>query len=287
MKRLAVAFAFTLAVATMVGSQFVDLTSANFNPLPPLPETPDTSLPSIKVQSPENNRAYNVNAIPYSITVEKPPSWFNYDPVHGMLSLISYSLDGMTEITLADGDEYYNREPLNFEGTLDGLSEGNHSLEVYVHGVSFYNPDGRLCGPEADYYLSASYKVQFIVDTIPPSISLLSIENKTYDSVDVPLDFAVNEPAQISYCLDDQANVTIDGNTTLTDLSYGAHTLVLYASDIAGNTGTSETVTFTIAQKTEPSEPLPTTLIVASVASVAVVGAGLIIYFIKIRKRSH
>jgi hypothetical protein len=271
----------------MVGSQFVDLTSANFNPLPPLPETPDTSLPSIKVHSPENNSAYNVNSVPYSITVEKPPSWFNYDPFHGMLSLISYSLDGMTEITLADGDEYYNREPLNFEGTLDGLSEGNHSLEVYVHGVSFYNPDGRLCAPGADYYLDASYKAQFTIDTTPPSISLLSVENKTYDSGNVPLNFAVNEPAQISYCLDEQDNVTIDGNTTLTELSYGSHTLVLYASDMAGNTGTSETVTFTIAKETEPAEPLPTTLILASVVSVAVIGACLIIYFIKIRKRNR
>jgi hypothetical protein len=45
--------------------------------------------------------------------------------------------------------------------------------------------------------------------------------------------------------------------------------------------GTSETNSFTVAK--EP-EPFPTTLIIASIASVAVIGVGLLFYF---RKRNH
>ena len=57
--------------------------------------------------------------------------------------------------------------------------------------------------------------------------------------------------------------------------------MTVYSSDSAGNVGASETVTFTVAK----SEPFPTTLATASiVVVVAVVGAGLIVYFKK-RKR--
>jgi hypothetical protein len=53
----------------------------------------------------------------------------------------------------------------------------------------------------------------------------------------------------------------------------------MYATDAAGNTGASETVHFTIAK------PFPTALVAAaSIATVAVVGIGLLIYFKK-RKR--
>lgn len=58
-----------------------------------------------------------------------------------------------------------------------------------------------------------------LVDKTPPVISNLTIENKTY-TAEIPLNFSLNEIAsQISYSLDNQANVTILGNTTLAGLS--------------------------------------------------------------------
>jgi len=69
------------------------------------------------------------------------------------------------------------------------------------------------------------------------------------------------------------------GNTTLTELSSGSHTLTIYANDTVGNMGTSSTIDFNIA------EPFPTTLAAAaSGVAVAVVGAGLLVYF---KKRNH
>jgi hypothetical protein len=65
---------------------------------------------------------------------------------------------------------------------------------------------------------------------------------------------------------------------TLTGLSNGSHNVTVYATDEAGNVGTSQTINFTIAKP----ESFPTTLVaVASVASVAVIGVILLIYFRK------
>lgn len=124
----------------------------------------------------------------------------------------------------------------------------------------------------------------------PPTVSILSPENKTSPASSLSLTFTVSEPTSwIGYSLDGEANVTIAGNTTLNGLSQGSHRLTIYATDTAGNTGASETIYFTIAQETEPepqqSEPFPTTLVVAaSGASVAVVSVGLLVYF---KKRSR
>jgi len=114
-------------------------------------------------------------------------------------------------------------------------------------------------------------------DTTPPTISIISPENKAYAVTNVSLTFTVNEQTfWISCSLDGQANVAIAGNTTLTGLPDGTHNLTVYAKDTAGNTGTSETIYFSI-------EPFPI-LIVAAIVIIAVVGATLLVYFRKIRK---
>jgi hypothetical protein len=75
--------------------------------------------------------------------------------------------------------------------------------------------------------------------------------------------------------------MTVAGNTTLADLSMGEHNVTVYAWDTAGNMGASETVTFTVAVPA----PFPTVPVAAaSVAVVAAVIAGLLVYF---KKRKH
>jgi hypothetical protein len=82
-------------------------------------------------------------------------------------------------------------------------------------------------------------------DTTPPAITILSPQNKTFDVNNVPLIFTINESTSwISYGLDSQSNVTITGNTTLTGLSDGTHTIIVYANDTSGNMGVSEMVYF-------------------------------------------
>ncbi len=87
---------------------------------------------------------------------------------------------------------------------------------------------------------------------IPPSISNLSIENRTYDQNNLVLNFTANKPISwTGYSLDGKVNVTITGNTTLSDIAEGAHNITVYAKDSVGNEGASETVYFNIALKPE------------------------------------
>jgi parallel beta-helix repeat protein len=113
-------------------------------------------------------------------------------------------------------------------------------------------------------------------DNTPPTISILSPENKTYPINNVPLTFTVNEPTSlIGYSLDGQMNVTIGGNTTIAGLSEGVHTITVYANDTAGNIGSSEIA--------EPLQPW----IVAIIVIIAVVGAALLVYFAKVKKTTE
>jgi len=96
------------------------------------------------------------------------------------------------------------------------------------------------------------------------------------------LNLMVSESASlITYSLDGQDNVTVFGNTTLHGLPEGAHNVTVYAWDAVGNIGATETITFSVAKK---SEPFPTTWLIASGASAAVIGVGLIVHF---RKRNN
>jgi hypothetical protein len=116
------------------------------------------------------------------------------------------------------------------------------------------------------------------VDTVPPQVSVLELGNKTFAEPEVPLSFTVNESvSQIAYSLDGQDNVTVNGNTTLAGLSDGEHNITVYATDIAGHAGASETIYFSVV-------PFPTTFVIASISSVAVIGIGLLVYF---KKRRH
>ena len=65
---------------------------------------------------------------------------------------------------------------------------------------------------------------------------------------DIPLIFTMNEPVSwMAYSLDNKANVTLSGNTTLTRLIEGSHTLVVYVKDAVGNSYSSDGVYFKVA----------------------------------------
>jgi hypothetical protein len=112
----------------------------------------------------------------------------------------------------------------------------------------------------------------------------MSVENKTYYTNNIVLNFTVSEPlASASYSLDHQNNVTIKGNTTIAGLDFGSHNLTVYATDEVGNTGSSETIYFSVEKQTQQA-PFPV-VPVAAIAVIAVVAActGLLLYFKKCR----
>jgi N-acetylneuraminic acid mutarotase len=168
-----------------------------------------TVPPALQVLAPEN-RTYASNNVSMVLSVNKPTSW------------IGYSLDDHANVTVS-GDT-----------VLTGLAEGQHRLLVYANDT-FGNT-------------ASSNLVQFNVDTLPPTVSVFSPENKTYDGSDIRSVIVVDEPfSWLGYSLDGQDNVTITGNVTLAVLREGSHNITFYAEDTVGNAGTSGTVYFNVA----------------------------------------
>jgi len=124
----------------------------------------------------------------------------------------------------------------------------------------------------------------YLLKTTPPRIMLLSPLNQTYNQTTISLTFSVDKPVNwINYSLDGQKNITVVGNSTLS-VSQGFHNVAVYANDTFGNMGVSETVDFTVGVPEPQPAPFPVVPIaVFFVAAVAIVGAGLLVYFKKCR----
>jgi len=279
---LTAAFISVLLFSAIAGTQFISLATAN-----PLIEERYESPPIVSIHSPANG-AY-VNSVLLNFTVTKSRDWlstptsFSYEPGSGLsqkLVSVSFHIDG--KYMYGAVAPYSNlSSPFNYFLYLTNLTDGSHTLVVRADST----------GVVSNWISSTVYSVpidsvfatvHFTLDSTPPNVSFLSAE-KAYTTSEFPLNFTVNEAVcEISYVLDGQENVTVAGNTTLTNLAYGEHNVTVYATDNFGNIGASETVTFTIAEP-EP-EPFPTTSVLAPLASVAVVCIGLLVFFKKRRR---
>jgi hypothetical protein len=247
-KKTAIGLMLILAlfVSSLVGVESVKLGMANFVP-----------ASSLRISSPKN-ATYNSN-----------PLIVYYFATFVMVQteLVTYSSDGKANVTILNKPFSDLWETISGNITLQGLSEGSHHLELYSSGLSHY---GNLISGYAEVYFS--------IDTVAPSISILIVESKTYNTGEISLKFTVNEATSwMGFSLDNQTAIAVGGNTTLRDLSQGSHSLVVYANDIAGNMGASETIYFTI------TDPFLTNLFIAFASAVAIAVIGLLVYI----KRFH
>jgi hypothetical protein len=199
---------------------------------------------------------------------------------------VTYSLDGKANVTVPiviKGHEKSFQATITGSAALPELPEGSHNVTVYSEYALYRFTSQGIYYPK--YSVWNHNTVYFTVDYgVPPFISIMSPENKTYNQKDLLLNFTTNEKTSwIGYCLDQQANVTITGKKTLTELAEGSHSIVVYANDTAGSMGASETFFFTVIYE-KPPEPFPTVLVtIVSAASLTVVGLGLLVYFRKHR----
>ena len=239
--------------------------------------------PIIDVVSPVESRWYPSNDVWLNFTLTKPSDWFSKPGC--FISHIGYSVDGhitgpfgrkidnsdnkQVMIKVKDYSSGVPNTPtsFNFSFNLEGLKDGKHTIEIQVEG----NHDW------TEFYYTFP-RTSFTVDSVPPQVSVLDLENKAFSMPEVPLIFTVNETAlKITYCLDGQENVRISGNETLANLTYGNHNLTVFVTDYAGNIGASETLFFTV------EEPFPTLL----VASASVVTICVFAVFLLMRKHKH
>ena len=116
-------------------------------------------------------------------------------------------------------------------------------------------------------------------DDQPPEITLQSPKNETYYSSSIHLEVIVNERVPwMGYKLDNGKIVDISGNVTISGLSTGSHALTIYAIDISGNNGTSETIFFSILE-------FPFVSVIAGVAAIAAVALAGLLFYLRKRKR--
>jgi hypothetical protein len=137
-----------------------------------------------------------------------------------------------------------------------GIANVNDQLFVIGGGIINFGVGGSL-KDEFSYDFNTRYTPigygtpdpVYILEHMPPNITLRSPQNITYDGSEVFLDFSVDKLADwTGYSLDGQQNRTFTGNITLTGLSSGQHTLVVYANDTYGNMGVSEEVAFSVPE---------------------------------------
>jgi hypothetical protein len=162
---------------------------------------------------------------------------------------------------------------------LSQIPDGEHNIVITAWGGGFY-AEGLTA---YNFDMTTISVINFTVDSTSPKVSIISPENTTYDSSNVPFNFIVSESASlITYSLDGQDNSTWNGNATLAGLLNGSHNLTIYAWDLAGNLGVSKTVVFNIAKP--KLEPFPTVPIVVSTVSIAIACISIILYY---RKRGR
>ncbi len=93
------------------------------------------------------------------------------------------------------------------------------------------------------------------IDTISPSITIISPVNMTYGNTSVVLNVTTNQAANATYSLNEDTNqslynMTTGGNTTITGME-GANNITVYANDPAGNTNSS--IVYFVVDTTAPS----------------------------------
>ena len=275
MRKAAAALTLALLITAAAGAQVVNFAGAN----PGMYMYPIVDQNPISVNLPENYTTQKVRwlNVQFSVDLSKWTNWGVpiFNPDYSFSSSVTCYLDHnpVWQKTLDSA------EKLNFTFTLNDLSDGLHKVTANVTTVGTHFETSPKWNLTDEPILNSSGAVFFTVDTAPPNLTILGLENKIYYSPNIELEFIVSEPSDTSYSLDGKNNVTLSQNTMLSGLAEGEHNATFYAKDAAGNMY-SQTIYFTVA------EPVPTAHIVAvSAASIAAITAAGLLLFRKKRRR--
>lgn len=208
-----------------------------------VPPDSETFPSKISVATPINNTVYAVNRLPLIFNVTTPQST---TAVSTIVQTVTYQADWMDKTV----DVFMGgQEQVSLSLQLSNIPEGNHSIIIQTLGSGLYDEGSSY----KEFRISSSSEIKFKIDTTIPIISLQQIENVSLKE-GIPLVFMVNEPiSEVTYVIDNQQNITIQGNATIPYLPAGKHNVTVFASDLAGNFGKSE-ATFFVVQQPEPIE---------------------------------
>jgi hypothetical protein len=199
--------------------------------------------PQIFIESPTlaKSEIYQTTSIPIEVTVYPGPKINLVD--------IYYILDGGPNIKLSI-TRYENSVGYFGRGTLDNLTNGYHTLKGSL--ISDYQ--GKILSDSITFLVNTTFRF--------PTL-LLSPNNSTYNSKEIPLTYTIDDSKYLVYYeLDNSGQTRLTGNTTLSGLSEGQHTIKAFAADFMTDTGiySKQTANFEInTTKTAPtSTPTPT-----------------------------
>jgi hypothetical protein len=276
--------AVLLLILALIASTTAPFLSVKANPMMfphytemiPVPEGVDIT---VNVASPTENAVYhnrtiNVN---FDATIDGPASLSM-----GLHIISTYQGDWMQEnawcpfppgFDFSEGDM---RPFMQRNFTIFDIPFGEHMLNITVSGLGGYWENGT----EYMFNYHKTVSVRFAIPT-NPTITFASLQNATFETSSVPLNFTVDYPVtEMSYCLDGQEVIPISGNTTLTDLANGQHNVTVYATNKYGFIGVSETLFFNV---NAPEFPVAPFITVSAIIVTSAFG-GATVYFKK-RKR--
>lgn len=277
-KRRIWALALILAILALTGALLINSVKAN-----PYARIPPLAHPQISILTLEDNMLHTSNDLTIAFNVS-----MNFEKGWSYISYVTYKASWQpNEITIYEwrsngslNDPKFLSE-FSYKLNLTGIPEGKQTVMVNVGGHGGYNDERG--GPWIFDDAHNSSSISFTVNSAHFVTNILSPQNKTYNTSEVPLLLEISEPfTQISYSLDEQDFVMVSGNTTLTGLPNGHHKVTVYAADESGNSRTAQTLYFSVdEQETFPIAPV----IALSGASVVIIGVGLLVHFRKTSKK--
>ncbi len=173
--------------------------------------TVNSTAPYVKILHPVEGNYYNNQTI-----------WLNYTVQDTDLDSCWYSIDGGDNVSIP-----------NCQNITITVSDGSHNVKVYA------NDSLNQIGWDS---------VNFFVDTVPPSLVLISPENKSYSENTIWINYTVND-TNLDYCVYelDGSNTTVsDCSNVSLELSEGSHYVRVFAFDKAGNYNVTSKVWFTV-----------------------------------------
>ena len=201
---------------------------------------------------PISSASFDIQASAPTVTITAPP------PLTGNPSgTVAFSVDvpGSTAWCSLDGAAPIAcTSPFSYSG----LGDGKHTLDIYA-----VNPGG---------IQGATASTSFTVDTAAPVVTLTAAPTGVITSAQARLSYTVNDPSATVWCsIDSGAATACASPLDLTSLPEGPHTVSVYATDLAGNTGPSRQASFTI-DNTAPTVTITSAPPASSTSRTATVG---------------
>jgi hypothetical protein len=263
-------FALTFVSLLSISASYGSITKAqSIWSMSGIPSEPINAPPTIDIVSPTFNETFISPLVTIDFRINEPEQWFEYNAsigvppyihamtpyphnlVAGNITSVYYILDGERQnlsVPVLPALQPTNgslQTYLSYSIPLH-LTNGQYNLQVDVEGSSFYMPD-IFTGNISEIAVNAvAQPIYFVVNSPQPLIT--APKEITYNENNIPLQFTTSglSTSWIGYSLDGRVNVTVTGNTTLTDLTNGKHYLTVYANDTLGNSYASQTVYFSI-----------------------------------------